>query len=323
MEAASRFFRYNLEYGYKCVIRRREARKGEAKIVKGYFLAKTEDEVLALLKQHAGDARLVAGGTDLLLDLQSGKVNAAYLVDITRVAALCEISEAGGALRIGAAARHNELAESALVREHAAALAAASAAVGSYQIRNRSTVGGNVVNAQPAADSAVALAALDARATLLDAEGSRELPLLELYAGVGKSVVDSGRTLLAYFTIRKREPGQGSAFVRLQQRKALALPMLNVAAFLAVAENKVTEARIVMAPVGPGPVRAKQAEEFLVGKAPLAAHFNAAAKLALEDAAPRDSIVRGSKEYRTGVLPSLVVKALDGAYADSKNAQRR
>ncbi len=286
--------------------------------MKGYYVAKTAEEAISLLKKHAGKSRIMAGGTDMLLDLQSGKLAPEYIVDISKIVELQGIEEKGQDIVIGAAATHNQLAESALLQQFASALAAASGAVGSYQIRNCSTVGGNVINAQPAADSAVALAALDAKAVLLDDRGKRELLLCQLYAGVGKSAVDSSSTLLVSFVLKKKTAGQGSAFVRLQQRKALALPMLNVAAFLAVEDNKIQEARIVMAPVGSNPVRAEAAESFLVGKAPLAMIFNEAAQLALEVAQPRDSIVRGSREYRMAVLPALVSKALYGAYADSK-----
>ncbi len=286
--------------------------------MKGYYLAKNEEEVLDLLKKHAGKARIMAGGTDMLLDMQSGKISSDYVVDISQIASLGEIAEQGNNIIIGAAVTHNQLAESGLIQSQAKALAEASGLVGSYQIRNSSTVAGNVVNAQPAADSAVALVALDASAELIDKDGCREIAVKDMYAGVGKSMVDSSKTLVTRFFIKKKASGEGSCFVRLQQRKALALPMLNVAAFIAVADNKIKEVRIVMAPVGQGPVRAETAEQFLLGKAAYATNLEEAAQLALKDANPRDSIVRGSKEYRLAVLPGLIVKALTGALADSK-----
>ena len=286
--------------------------------MKGYFLPRSEDEVLELLRKHNGRARVMAGGTDILLDMQSGKTVTEFVIDISRIRTLMTMAEQDGNIFVGAAVTHNQLAESPLIRGQARALAEASEAVGSYQIRNCSTLGGNVVSAQPAADSAVALVALDATAELLDERGHTAVKVGEMYAGVGKSTVDSSRTLVTRFIFPRKTPGEGSGYIRLQQRKALALPMLNVAAFLAVSQGRIDRVRVVMAPVGPRPQRAAAVEEFLIGKEPSKDLFQEAGSLALENAAPRDSLVRGSKRYRCAVLPELVAQALSAAWADSR-----
>ena len=131
-------------------------------MVQNYVMAKDAKEALNLLAGYEGRGRIIAGGTDLVLDLQSGKYQAECLVDITGIPRLAEMKLCGGALEVGAAVTHNQAAESPLIRRYAHALAKASHSVGSNQIRNCSTIGGNIVNGQPAADSAVALAALGA-----------------------------------------------------------------------------------------------------------------------------------------------------------------
>lgn len=282
-------------------------------MLQDYSLPSTIDEALSLLNSSNGNARIIAGGTDLMLDLESGKVNAGCLVDISNIGELKKIELEGDTISIGAGVTHSEVARSALVREKAPLLASACRAVGSLQIRNTGTVAGNVVNAQPAADAAVALVALGARAEIAGPDGVKSVPVEELYAGVGKSKVDSTREMLTRITFPALAQNQGSAFVRLAQRKALALPMLNVAVVISVSGNIFEWARIVMAPVGPGPVRAARAEEMLAGAKIDAEMIKKAAQAAGEQANPRSSALRGSREYRLAVLEVLVRRALEKA----------
>jgi len=283
-----------------------------------YSLPSTVDEALALLNKNIGTARIIAGGTDLMIDLESGRVNAGCLVDISNIEELKSIEMNGDIISIGAGVTHNEVAKSTLIREKAPVLASACRAVGSLQIRNAGTLAGNVVNAQPAADAAVALVALGARAEIAGPNGLRSVPVEELYAGVGKSKVDSTQELLTRFTFPALVENQGSAFVRLAQRKALALPMLNVAVVVSLSENVFKWARIVMAPVGPGPVRATQAEELLVGAEVSSLNIKKAADASRAQANPRDSALRGSREYRLSVLEVLVRRALEIAVTGAK-----
>jgi len=230
-----------------------------------YSLPSTVDEALALLDKNGGTARVIAGGTDLMLDLESGKISPSCLVDISNIQELKAIELNGDTISIGAGVTHNDVAKSPLILEKAPVLTKACRSVGSLQIRNTGTLAGNVVNAQPAADAAVALVALGARAEIAGPNGTRSVPVEELYAGVGRSKVDSTKELLTRITFPALTKNQGSAFVRLAQRNALALPMLNVAVVVSLSGNVFEWARIVMAPVGPGPVRATQAEQLLAG----------------------------------------------------------
>lgn len=300
-------------------------------MVERYVKAGTLKEASDLLEMCRGRARVIAGGTDLVLDLKSGKYEADCLVDISGIEELKTIESRDGKLVIGAGVTHNEAAFSPVIRTRAAALRKASSMVGSNQIRNVSTLAGNVVSAQPAADSAVALVALGASARIVTGGEAQEILVEDLYEGVGKSRVDGTRSILTHFMIPDAGQLEGSAYVRLQQRKALALPMLCTAVWVRLArkeensqEDRIEAVRIVMAPVGTRPVRALEAEKWLMGRQLDPAHENEickeAGRLALTEANPRDSQVRGSKEYRLSVLPELVEEALLDAV---KNARER
>ena len=178
------------------------------------------------------------------------------------------------------------------------------------------------MNGQPAADSAVALAALGASVEVMYEDGAELLSMDRLYAGFGKSTVDSTKSLVTRILIPAAEPGEGSGYARLEQRKALALPMVCVAAFLGIMDGMVERCRIAMAPVGVGPVRAIEAERFLIGKAAEKEVFSEAGRLALKNANPRDSLVRGSKRYREEVLPVMVERALSEALSDAEGREK-
>lgn len=287
-------------------------------MLQDYLIPKTTEEALSYLQGGKGQARVIAGGTDLLLDLADGKKEAGVLVDITRIAGLNKITVENGVIRIGAAVTHNQVAKSEPIREKASVLAQAARSVGSLQIRNSGTVVGNVLNAQPAADTAVALTALGAVAEILSPAAKEKLPVEDLYAGLGKSVVDSASQLVTMVQFPALSKNQGSAFERLEQRKALALPMLNVAVVVSLDGEQFEWVRIVMAPVGTKPVRATGSEAILTGARVTAEIIEKAAGAAIAQANPRDSALRGSRKYRLEVLPVLVRRALESAVAQAK-----
>ncbi|MEA4900281.1 xanthine dehydrogenase family protein subunit M [Desulfitobacterium sp.] len=285
-----------------------------------YLFPETTEQALSILKEKQGQARVIAGGTDLLLDMKEGKKEAAVLVDITRIPGLKEIKVDNGMVQIGAAVTHNQAAKSELVREKALALAQAARTVGSLQIRNSATVVGNVVNAQPAADTAVALTAFDAVAEVLSPGKKEYLPLEELYTDrAGKSALDSASQLVTRIQFPALLKNQGSAFERLEQRKALALPMLNAAVVVSLSGESFEWVRIAMAPVGTKPVRATEAEALLAGAKVTPEIIEEAAKTAIAQANPRNSLLRGSREYRLEVLPVLIRRALESAVREARN----
>ncbi len=276
-----------------------------------YVKAKSAAEALAALTQAAGSATIIAGGSDLMVDIQEGKRKPEMLVDITAAADMRQIRVEGDELVIGAAATLTGIARSPLVRQYFPSLCQGAGKVGSLQIRNSATLVGNVVTAQPAADAAMAVAPLDPQFVILSPEGTRVLPISALYAGFGKTALDPSRELVKEVRIHLPAQDEAAAFGRLELRKSLSLPMLNVAAMLKYTDGAVQWARITMGPVGVGPTRATEAEQFLVGKSLTAEVMAEAGRLALRNAKPRSNPLRGSKEYREQTLPVLVRRALE------------
>lgn len=276
-----------------------------------YVNASSVQQVLDTLAQADGGAAVLAGGTDLMVDFKAGKVQPQVWVDVTRVPELCGITVEDGKLVIGAAVTLTTIARSPLVRQYFPSLAQGCGTVGSLQIRNSATLVGNVVSAQPAGDGAMSLAPLDPTFTVLSAQGERQLSMGEMYAGFARSTIDHSRELVTKISIPLPQPGDAASFVRLELRKSLSLPMLNCAAMVHVEDGLVTWARITMAPVGVGPVRAQAAEAFLAGKPLTDENMAQAGQLALENANPRSNPLRGSREYRLDTLPVIIRRALE------------
>jgi len=276
-----------------------------------YIRARTADEALHFLLSESGKAQIIAGGTDLMLELKEGKRTPEVLVDVNSASDMKQIAVDGDDLVIGAAATLAEVAASPVVRQYFPSLCKAAGAVGSTQIRNIATLVGNVVTAQPAADAAMALAPLAPVFIVLSASGMRSHTVDELYVDFGRSLIDPAKEVVKELRVPLPAAGDAASFVRLELRKSLSLPMLNVAAMLNCTGGTINWVRIVMGPVGVGPVRAKVAEEFLAGKTLNSENAAKAGELALHDANPRSNPLRGSKEYREQALPVLVRRALE------------
>ncbi len=280
-----------------------------------YLFPSSVEEALAMLAEREGRARLMAGGTDLVIELTEGRRAADCLVDITRIPELGRIALEDGMIVLGANVTHRQASESPLIRERATVLAQACQAVGALQIRNVGTLGGNVVNAMPAADGSTALLALEAEAEIADGTGRRWTPLPDLFAGPGISKVDSTGEILTAFRFKALGEGQGSALERIARRRALALPILICAVVVTLSEggNAFESARIALGPVAPVPFRASQAEESLRG-APVSLETMArAGEIAMQESHPRSSLLRASRDYREEVIKVLVRRGLERA----------
>lgn len=275
-----------------------------------YVIAKTILEAVETLHMENGNARIIAGASDLLIDMENGKVKADTLVDITKVAELKKIAVENDELVIGAAATLTEIARSPIVKKYYPSLAKGAGTVGSLQIRNSATLMGNVLTAQPAADAAMSIAPLAPVFEIVSKEGKREATISEMYKGFGKTSVDCAKELVTFVRVPLPKENEAASFIRLELRKSLSLPMLNVAAMAKVENSKVTWARITMGPVGVGPTFAEEAQNWLVGKELTEENMEYAGNLALKNAAPRSNPLRGSKEYREQTLPVLVKRAL-------------
>lgn len=276
----------------------------------GYLFPQSVDEALELLAAHGGQARIIAGGTDLVIQSQRGRVPARVMVDISRIPDLDHVKQQDGLVYIGAQVTHAQVAGSPLIRSRGNVLAEACGSVGGPQIRNVGTLVGNVVNALPAADGAVALFALNAEAEVAERTGRRWTPIADLYAGVGRCTVDSCEAMITQLRFRPVGEGQAGAFERLAKRKALILPILNAAVVVGVDGAKVQMARIAIGPVATTPFVAQEAADALIGQMPDERAVARASRLASRAAQPRDSLLRGSAEYRKSMVEVLVRRAL-------------
>jgi len=280
-----------------------------------YLFPASVEEAVAMLAQWGGRARLIAGGTDLVLELNEGKREADCLIDITRIAGLKAITLEGDIITVGAAVTFRQLDDSPLIRQRATVLAEAAHTVGSLQIRNVATLGGNVVNALPAADGSLGLCALDAEAEIADSTGRRWVPLEELFVASGQSRIDATAQVLTAFRFRALGSKEGSAYERLARRRALSLPILACGVAVGLSEDGRTFqwARISLGPVAPVPFRARQTEAFLAGAEVSTETMVRAGEIAQSESHPRTSLLRASKEYRQEMIRILVKRALERA----------
>jgi CO/xanthine dehydrogenase FAD-binding subunit len=280
-----------------------------------YVIASTVEEALAVLTSLRGAGRIIAGGTDLVIQLQRGDREVAGLVDITRIPGLADIRRQNSHIVVGAAATFTQLERSALIRECAPLLSEASSWVGSPQIRNVGTLAGNVVNAQPAADGSIALLTLNAEAEITNLTGRQWVPVASLFVSPGVSRVDASSEMITAFRFPAQALREGCAFERVARRKALALPLINIAArvLLDAGGDRIRDARISIGPVAPVPFRAEEAESTLRDRAITAEVISEAAEAAAHESKPRSSLLRASKEYRRELIRTLTERALTRA----------
>jgi CO/xanthine dehydrogenase FAD-binding subunit len=284
-----------------------------------YLFPDTIEEAVSILNNSNGMARIIAGGTDLILDLEGGRHQVQKLVDLSKIKELCQITEENGMIKIGAGVTCSQLVKSDLVQQKAPALAQGARKLGSKQIRNMATIAGNVVRAQPAADTAIPLVALGAKVEVTSASGSRTMNIIDTYSdSFAKSNIDSTAEVLTFLYVPIQNAQEGSAYVRLDKRKSLSLPILNIACKVSLSGDTIQAASIAMGPVGPGPQRATAVENKLAGGDISPDSIKTAAKLVIEQCDPRDSAVRCSRKYRIAVINHLAEQAITQAVACAK-----
>ena len=286
-----------------------------------YYQPTTTSEALALLAEHGERARVIAGGTDLILELERGVRSQRTLIDITRIPGLggIELDEAKGEITLGPLVTHNDVVASPLLVERAFPLARACWEVGAPQIRNRGTVAGNLITASPANDTITPLWALDGAVTLVSQQrGSRRLPFDQFFKGVRRTALEPDE-MLAAIHLRALPATARGLFIKLGLRRAQAISLVNVAVVLDFDGDLITAARITLGSVAPTIVRAREAEASLVGRPLSDTGMHHAAELAVQAAHPIDD-VRATADYRASMVGVLVERALRQLRAGTERA---
>lgn len=273
-----------------------------------FYKAADLKEVCDLLSQYGEKARILAGGTNLMVAVNRKLLSPEVVISISS-SGLDYIKAEGDNLIIGAAANHTEIARSALVRERAPLLAEVVKSMGSPAIRNVGTIGGNLVNASPAADTAVALLALGAKLKLVSADGERVINVETFFTGPGATVLQPNE-LLQEVSIPSQHAGSKSAWHKLGKRKAIVCSVVSVAVALQIDNGTCTQARIALGAVAPTPLLTKRAGSLLEGKRLDGALIEEAAKTASEETSPIDD-VRATAWYRRKVSEVLVKRLLN------------
>lgn len=273
-----------------------------------YLQPTSLEELLHLLQQHAGQARLIAGGTDVLVELQRGVKPTTTLIDISAVSDLKYMRFDGQSFTLGALTTHNDVVASPECVQAALPLAQACWEVGAPQIRNRATIAGNLVTASPANDTITPLMALDAEVELVNHAGSRVVPLRDFYPDFRRTVLAPDE-LLREIRVPALKANQRGLFLKLGLRRAQAISVINVAFVLTFDGEYVSDARITLGCVAPTIVFASSIMSYLQGKKLADEVCDEAGRLANQDASPiRD--IRGSAQYRRDTLAALVSQGL-------------
>ena len=283
-----------------------------------YYSVTSLEEAVQILAQEKEKARIVAGATDLILEIERNvRRGIETLIDITRVPNLDQIVlDEDDVIHLGPMVTHNHCVASKLLHERAFPLVAAAWEVGAPQIRNRGTVAGNLITASPANDTIPPLMALDASVTLLSARGERVVPLREFYKGVRQTVLDADE-MLVDISFPAMRANQRGTFIKLGLRKAQAISVVNAAVVVSFAEDdarplqerRIEKAAITLGAVTPIIVHAAQAEQALIGKSLSEAVIEEVSHLAQESARPIDD-VRSSADYRYEMVRVCVARAL-------------
>ncbi len=292
---------------------------------KQYHIVETVEELLSRLASPEGKTKIIAGATDMMVEIRNGKwPELETVLDISRIQGLDHIfRDREGVVHIGALVTHNDILRSALIREYGFPLLQACAQVASPQLRNRGTVAGNLITASPANDTITPLMAMEAELVLVSPKNTRVIPLRDFYPGLRKTVMQADE-FLSEIRFQGLKADQSGNFKKNALRRAQAISVLNCCAVLTINAGKIQKAALTLGSVAPTVIHAPRAEEFLLGKALDSEVITQAAELAAADAVPISDI-RASDAYRNYMLKVLVERALsemqDGSSAGSVPAR--
>jgi carbon-monoxide dehydrogenase medium subunit len=273
-----------------------------------YIHALNVEHALQILADAPGSARLIAGGTDLLLDIQQGRTPIVdTLIDISQIAELQEISVTPDHVFIGSAVTFRDILRSDVLRRHAVCLIEACGIIGGPQVRSVATIGGNVANALPAGDGIIALLALDAEALIVSSQPRRWMSLEKLFVEPGIPSFDRNRELIKGFRFSPRNAREGCAFTRVMRPQGISIAILNMAVWLRIdSHGTVEDIHIALGPAGPRPFRARGTEKILRFSHPDDQMMIEAHNALLVEAQLRTSMHRATKTYRQRIAGVLL-----------------
>lgn len=275
----------------------------------------TLGQALSLLAEHRAEARVLAGGTDLLVELRETPKPPEFVLDISRLAGLKHIVVDNYGLRMGALATHSQIMRAAPVRELFPALCEAAHSIGAAQTRNLGTLGGNLASCVPSMDSGPTLLALDAEVVVASVRGRRRQPLGEFFVGPRQTSLEPDEVLLEV-VVPLASFGKAACFQKFGLRKGQALALVNAAAALTVEQGRFVGPRIALGAIAPTVMRATKAEQFLAGQPVSAEVIVKAADIAASETKPISDF-RASAEYRRELAAVLTRRALQAACASA------
>ena len=283
-----------------------------------YCAPKTIDEACLLLSQHKEQAKVIAGGTDLLVQMKHKEVRPRYLINLRSIPGQDYITyDEKDGLRIGAQTTLRAIENSSLIRERFSILAQAAGQLGTMQVRNRGTIGGNLCNAAPSAEMAPPLIALGARVRIRVAGGERVVPVEDFFTGPGQTVLKPDE-VVTEIQVPDLPHRSGGVYMRHSIRKALDLPLVGVGVVITMDKDVLADVKIALSAVAPTPIRARRAEDVLKGNKPEDPLLEKAGLTASEEASPRDSM-RASAEYKRRIIGVLIKRAIKQAMEQVKS----
>ncbi|MBC8393237.1 MAG: xanthine dehydrogenase family protein subunit M [Deltaproteobacteria bacterium] len=277
----------------------------------GYFAPQQIEEALEILSKYEKEIKVIAGGTDLLIQYYDRLYEVGSWLDLKNIKELKEIEIHQDQMEIGAMVTHTQLEKSAEIKKYFPILSQAAADIGSPQIRNRGTIGGNIINASPAADLLAPLMAYDAQFKLLSVQGEKIVPAEEFFIGPKKTILEPAQLLTRIILPLPSERTYGS-WIKIGKRKALIIATITLALLVEMAEDNKTvkDVKTCLGSVAPTPIEIKEIRKKMVGKNFDQLDFDQLGQIVEDKISPIDDI-RGTREYRKDVAKNIMINALE------------
>lgn len=277
----------------------------------GYFAPQQIEEALGILSKYEKEIKVIAGGTDLLIQYYDRLYEVGSWLDLKNIKELKEIKIHQDQMEIGAMVTHAQLEKSEDIKKYFPILSQAAADIGSPQIRNRGTIGGNIINASPAGDLLAPLMAYDAQFKLLSVQGEKIVPAEEFFIGPKKTILEPAQLLTRIILPLPSERTYGS-WIKIGKRKALIIATITLALLVEMAEDNKTieDVKTCLGSVAPTPIEIKEIREKMIGKKFSELDFNQLGQIVEDKISPIDDI-RGTREYRKDVAKNIMINALE------------